>query len=95
MTGNKLLNVVIFSEFPMFAIEIRVRFASVFQVSLILNRNSLNDIASDFLFPPVVKSCRAWVGVAGQVLNVFKRDALFQQIRDRGHAERVGRQAAG
>lgn len=56
------------------------------------NRNPLDDVPGHLFLPAVVKPCRPRVGMAGQVLHVFQRHALGQQVRDRRHAERVGRQ---
>jgi hypothetical protein len=41
------------------------------------NRNAFYDIAGDLLVAAVVEPGSARVGVAGQALNVFERDALF------------------
>ena len=42
----------------------------------------------------VVEPGRPRVGVTGEVLHVFERDVLLQQVGDRRDAERVGRKLA-
>lgn len=51
------------------------------------NRNPLDDVACHAAFAAVVKLCRSWISVACQVLDVRQRDALLQQVSDRGHAK--------
>ena len=59
------------------------------------DRNPLDDIPS---YPPlatVVEPRGTWVGVAGQVLHVFQRYTLGEQVGDRGSSERMRRKTAG
>jgi hypothetical protein len=41
------------------------------------------------MVPPGLEARRARVGVTGQALHVFERNALFEQVRDGGDAEAV------
>jgi hypothetical protein len=62
---------------------------------VLLNRDPLHEVAHDLLLTTVIEAGRAGVGVTGQVLHVFKRRAVLQQVRDDGHAEGVRRQVSG
>ena len=57
---------------------------------LSVGRNSLDDVPGDLAFSPVVQPGRPWVGVIGEILNIFKGNALFEQGSDGGDAEGVG-----
>lgn len=55
-----------------------------------LNGNPLDDISRDLFLSPIVESGRAGIGVAEQILHVFQRHALLQQIGRRATAKRMG-----
>jgi hypothetical protein len=57
------------------------------------DRDPLDNIPGHRLVPAIIKSCCSWVGVTGEVLHVFERDALCEQIGDRCDSKRVRRQA--
>ena len=59
------------------------------------NRNPLHNIPRDLALPAVVEAGGARVGVAGEALDLFERDALFEQVGDDGDAEGVRRKALG
>ncbi len=48
-----------------------------------LDRYSLDDVPRDLAFSPVVESRCSRIGVAGQVLDVFQRHSLTQQVGTR------------
>jgi hypothetical protein len=50
-----------------------------------VNRDALNNIAGNLASAAVVKPRGAGICVACQVLDVFKRLAVFKQVGDRGH----------
>lgn len=52
-----------------------------------LHRNSLDDVASDTTLATVIQSRRPWISMARQILHVFQRNALFQQVGDCRHAK--------
>jgi hypothetical protein len=56
------------------------------------NRDPLHEVAHDLLLATVIEAGCAGVGVAGQMLHVFKRRAVLEQVRDDGHAEGLRRQ---
>jgi len=56
------------------------------------NRNPLDDVAGDFPVAPVVEAGGPRVRMAGKALHVFEGHALFEQIGDRGHPERMRRE---
>ena len=56
---------------------------------VLLNRYPLHEVAYDLFLAAVIEAGRAGVGVTGQMLHVFKRRAVLQQVRDDGHAEGV------
>ena len=58
------------------------------------NPNPLHDVAGDFLLSTVVKAGGARVGVAGQALDVFEGNALFEQVGG-GESEGVGKRREG
>ena len=53
------------------------------------DRDSLDNVSSYGLVAAVVESGRSGISVAGQVLAVFQRDALTQQICYRSNPERM------
>jgi hypothetical protein len=60
-----------------------------------LTRNPLQNIPSDLFPRPVIKADGSGVGTSGELLNVFARDALFEQIGDGGNAEGMRREEQG
>jgi hypothetical protein len=52
----------------------------------------LDDVARNLASPPVVDPGRAGVGMASEILNVFERDILFQEIGHGCHSKRVRRE---
>ena len=52
-----------------------------------INRNPLHDIPSHFSPAPVIQPGRSWVGMISQVLHVFKRYTLGQQVCDGCHSK--------
>jgi len=52
--------------------------------------NPLHNIPRDLALAPVVEAGGARIGVPGQALHVFERDALLQQVGDGGDAEGMG-----
>ena len=57
--------------------------------------NPLHDIPADFFLPSIIEAGGAGVGMTGQVLYVFARHVLFEQVGDRGDAEGVRGSRAG
>jgi hypothetical protein len=51
------------------------------------DRDPLHDVPSDLPPPPIVDPRGPRVGVAGQVLDVFKRDVLLQEVGHGCHSE--------
>src|SRR5215469_5037115 len=51
------------------------------------NRNPLDDVPCHLPLPAVIEPRRPRVGMASQVLHVFERHTLSQQIGDGRHAE--------
>ena len=46
------------------------------KTNCLLHRDSFHDVARDLSLAAVVEPCRSWVTVSGQLLDVFKWDAL-------------------
>ena len=59
------------------------------------NRNPLHDVPRHLFLPPVVKPGRSWLGVPGQILHIFERNSLTQQVGDRQFARFVLRDELG
>ena len=57
----------------------------------VLHRDPFDDVAGDAALAPVIQSRRSWIGVTRQVLHVFQRNALLQQVSDGRHTKRMGR----
>lgn len=55
------------------------------------NRDPLHEIPRHLPMSTVVESRRAGVGVAGEVLHVFERGAVLEEVRDHRDTERMGR----
>ena len=55
-----------------------------------LDRDPLDDVSGDSFLATVVEAGGARIGMAGEVLNVFQRDALGKHVSDRRDAEGVG-----
>ena len=56
------------------------------------DRDPLDEVAGDAPATTVVDLGGAGVGVPGQVLDVFERHVLAEQVRDYQDAKRVGRE---
>jgi hypothetical protein len=56
-----------------------------------LNRDAFHDIAGHSSLSTVIKSCRARISMSSEVLHISQWNSLFQEVRDRGHTQRVGR----
>jgi hypothetical protein len=56
-----------------------------------LNRDAFHDIPGHSSLSTVIKSCRARISMSSEVLHISQWDSLFQEVRDRGHTQRVGR----
>lgn len=65
------------------------------QVAFLSDRYPLHNLTGDLLVPPVVELGGTGVSVAGEALDVFKRDALCEQVGDDGDAEGVRREFTG
>ena len=57
-----------------------------------LDRNSLDDIPRDLAPASIVNARGGGAGMPGQVLHVFERHVLIEQIGDHGDAEAVRRE---
>jgi hypothetical protein len=57
-----------------------------------LNGDPLHDVSRLLLLPSVVKPGSTRLGVPGQILNVFERHPLRQEVSDCRHLETVRRQ---
>ncbi len=53
----------------------------------ISNRYPLDDIASYLTLAAVVEPGRAWICMSSQILNIFQRYTLTEEVGDGGHAE--------
>ena len=53
----------------------------------LLHCDAFHDVTSDFAIPSVVKPRCSRVSVSGQILHVFKRNTLAEQIGDRCDSE--------
>jgi hypothetical protein len=51
------------------------------------DRNPLDDVPRDFFLSPFVKPGRSQRRVPGQVLNIFQRHPLRQEVSDRRHTK--------
>jgi len=58
----------------------------------VLHRDPLDDVASDTTFATVVQARCSWISVARQILHVFQRNTLFQQVSDGRYTKGMRRQ---
>lgn len=63
--------------------------ANTFQgvVSQSSNRDAFDNVAGDLPSSAVVEPCSPGIGMADELLDVFQRNSLSQQVRDCRHAE--------
>jgi len=59
------------------------------------NRDSFHDVSRHLSLSAIIKPCRPRIGMPSQVLHVFKRNALAEQVSDRCNSKRMGRQTLG